>query len=113
MRFTSKQVYKGLWLDDDLVVTGSVAVLTGKNGCGKTRFLEAVRGSFEVTIEGQVVNPNNILYLPQGEMQGKFGGEFSGVEHEQRIQNLIRWYGFNKGFLAEPFNPVGAIWQIQ
>jgi ABC-type multidrug transport system ATPase subunit len=107
MRFSSKQMYKGLWLERDLEVPGKVAVLTGKNGCGKTRFLEGVSGSFEVTADGVVVERNKILYVPQGDMQGRFGGGFSGAEHEQRIKNLIRWYDFNKGFLAEPFNPVG------
>lgn len=42
--FTGLQEHKGFSLAEPFVLTEKFAVLTGKNGSGKTRFLDAVVG---------------------------------------------------------------------
>ena len=48
MLFRSMQKHNGFFLNQPFELKTSIAVLTGRNGAGKTRFLEAIPGSIQV-----------------------------------------------------------------
>ncbi len=105
LRLKTVQGYKGFCLSEELELTDSLVVLTGRNGVGKTRFFESIKGLHtEVGFNGEVLGADNIVLVKQSELIGdiKEGGIPSDIE--SNLKNAIGWFFKDKSLFAEPFN---------
>ncbi|QHB27031.1 hypothetical protein TCK1_1685 [Pseudomonas monteilii] len=103
MLFKSTQPYKGFFLEDVLEIDNAVAVLTGKNGAGKTRFLEAVRGVIQVFDGERIIPSANITYIPSTAMQGRISNGYAPDEHRSRMTMVVNWFKSQKDLFAAPY----------
>ncbi|MBA1196030.1 ATP-binding protein [Pseudomonas plecoglossicida] len=103
MLFKSTQPYKGFYLEDVLEIDTEVAVLTGKNGAGKTRFLEAVRGVVQVFDGERLVPSASITYIPSTTMQGRLSNNYAPNDHRSIMTMVVNWFNSQKDSFAAPY----------
>jgi len=64
LKFLGKNEYQGFFLKEEFGLAGNISVLTGTNGCGKTRFLNSVAaGNIQVSHGDEVVAPHWIKLI--------------------------------------------------
>ena len=64
LKFLGKNEYQGFFLKEEFGLTGNISVLTGTNGCGKTRFLNSVAvGCTQVEHGNEVMEPHWIKLI--------------------------------------------------
>ncbi len=105
LRLKTVQWYKGFCLSEEFGFTDSLVVLTGRNGVGKTRFFESIKGLHtEVGFDGKILGAADIVLVKQPELIGdiKEGGAPSDIE--SNLTNAIGWFFKDKSLFAEPFN---------
>ncbi|WP_085706073.1 AAA family ATPase [Pseudomonas sp. B8(2017)] len=103
MLFESTLPYKGFFLENPVEIDSPVAVLTGKNGAGKTRFLEAARSAMQVTDGGRFIPSANIAYVPSTTMQGRISNGYARDEHHTRLAMVVGWFNSQKEVFASPY----------
>ncbi len=104
MIFRSKNPHKGFFLKNEFRLDSEVAVLTGRNGAGKTRFLEAVSNSIEVLDGERVVSPGKIRFVSSGAMQGTIRNSYSHEDSRIQIGEIFAALKSNLDFYASPLD---------
>jgi len=97
--------YKNFYLSEKLDCSGSVIVLTGQNGVGKTRFLESIR-NFDTVVEhdGYVLSTGDVTLINQSELIAVMTGGRAAFDFEANLAGAINWFMNDKALFIEPFN---------
>ncbi|UVL48263.1 ATP-binding protein [Pseudomonas moraviensis] len=107
--FKSMQSNKGFFLEEKFVLKGQVAVLTGRNGAGKTRFLEGMKNCIEVKDGDRYVPQENIQFVPVREMQGDFVSKYTEESNIGRLKDVVNCFRNNKEKFSSPYDPRNVI----
>ncbi len=105
MIFKSVRDYKGFSLDDCFEFNDTIAVLTGKNGSGKTRFLESLGNGVEVYDAEGTPLVLNIKRISADEMRGGFQNSFHREDRRTRLSAIVAWHQRDKDGFSSPYNP--------
>jgi predicted ATP-binding protein involved in virulence len=102
---TGEKEYKGFLLTESFTHTDSfLVVLTGKNGCGKTRLLESMKSlSSIVKIEGEELTNQEILFLSQNQLIPSFGNGYNDSQYQMKITSTLQLFERIKNDLDSPF----------
>lgn len=96
----------GFLLEMPVFFKGNIIVLTGKNGSGKTRFLESIQNQSSRTyINDDSINSNEIRFVPQANLNPSFGSGYSYDNQKSRITASLRLFDRIKEDLDYPFDP--------
>lgn len=103
--FSQKEEHKGFELAEDVYFSKPIVVVTGRNGSGKSRFLEAIKnGAIRVEENDILLEPAKITLLgnssinadhPSGNIPylPRFEGGYSAQRHETKITETMKFYG--------------------
>ncbi len=106
LRITGLQVHNGFLLSEPSHHLGNLVVLTGKNGCGKTRLLESIQKSFtSVEMDGEQLTNQEIMFLGQDKLIPNLGGEYNDGSFQTKIASTLQVFDQIKTDLDSPFNP--------
>ncbi|UPF02883.1 ATP-binding protein [Pseudomonas mosselii] len=97
--------YKGFNLEHIFEFNGAIAVLTGKNGSGKTRFLESVKNGVEVVDSEGAAIPVNIKRISSEEMRGAIHNLFNREDRRGRLNSIAAIYKRDRDKFSSPYNP--------
>ncbi|MDF9756804.1 ATP-binding protein [Pseudomonas hunanensis] len=96
--------FKGFILGNDFSSECNVVVLTGANGCGKTRFLESMtQGSTEVKWNGDVIAGNKIRFYSAAVLVPRFDQHVS-LGPDREIDAAVNFFESNKEAFHQPYN---------
>ncbi|MCV4290684.1 AAA family ATPase [Pseudomonas capsici] len=91
MKFKSYRELKGFQLAEEFEFDRNVLYLTGKNGVGKTRFLQSlVSGDTVVSIEGKRVERNEVKFISQADIIPNIHGRFSKETVNRKKEELFK-----------------------
>lgn len=102
--------YKGFVLQKSFEVDGHVVVLTGKNGVGKTRFLESIKErSTKVFYRERELNSSDIVFLAQSSLIPAFGLGYNDDAYLSRVKSTIEYFIRNKQDFIDPYDEDKAV----
>jgi len=104
MIFRSKQKFKGFFLQEEFIFDSEIAVLTGRNGAGKTRFLEAVNGAIEVSGDEGIIPHGKIKFISVSTMQGVLRNGYSKLDVQAKLSELGAVLDSSRDYFASPQN---------
>lgn len=97
MKIVCEQEYKGFGLDGGVNLIGGLAVLTGMNGSGKTRFLSGLAsGAFKAELNGELLGPEHIRFFEQSKLQPNFHNSYDEMEVKRTLDYIIRTFKLYK-----------------
>ncbi|MFT6909415.1 MAG: ABC-type cobalamin/Fe3+-siderophores transport system ATPase subunit [Oleiphilaceae bacterium] len=100
-----KQDHNGFLLLEPFNPLGHLIVLTGRNGCGKTRLLESIHKSFTtVEIEGEQLTNQEIMIVGQDKLTPNFGNTYNDGQFQTKITSSLRMFERVKKEFDSPFN---------
>ena len=107
MLFRSMQKHNGFFLNQPFELKTSIAVLTGRNGAGKTRFLEAIPGSIQVLDGERYVMSGAIRHIQSGGMQGSLAeSHFDHASSSKRLDELVLVFNSMRDKFSSPYDPM-------
>lgn len=97
--------YKGFSMRKTIRVEGRIVVLTGKNGVGKTRFLESIKHlSTRVhSLEGEL-SSSDIVLLTQSALMPSFGQGYNDDTYVARVRNTIEYFIRDRQDFIDPYD---------
>ena len=106
LKIFGQKEHNGFLLQNEFDCAGSIAVLTGRNGCGKTRLLQSIENSSStVTIDGSQLNNQNINFIAQLQLIPQLGGGYNYAQAQTKIISTLQMYDLYKHELNSPFKP--------
>lgn len=97
------RAHNGFLLEMPFIFNGNIIVLTGKNGSGKTRFLESIQNnSSTVYINDEVISSSDIRFIAQAKLNPSFGNGYNVDDYYSRVTTTLRLYDVMKGDLNFP-----------
>lgn len=103
MKITQTQIHNGFFLQEPVLFSTPIVVLTGRNGSGKTRFIESLqRGLSTAQIEGNQLNQSPIRLITQQNIMPSLGGGYSDTQRTNRITSTLASYERIKQNLLNP-----------
>ncbi|MGE7812222.1 AAA family ATPase [Pseudomonas sivasensis] len=106
LSFSGVSEYKGFGLKQDFECKNSLIVLTGKNGAGKTRFLDSVAsGAICVKNHGDVSPIDTIKFLPLSSLIPGFGGDAGDTYLQSRIAQTVGYFERSRELFNLPYDP--------
>ncbi|WP_426124595.1 ATP-binding protein [Pseudomonas sp. PSPC2-3] len=97
--------YKGFLLKQSLEFDGCIVVLTGKNGAGKTRFLESIKAlSSKSFCGGQQLHTNDIALLAQSSLVPSFGQGYNDELYVLKVRQTIEYFIRNRQDFIEQYD---------
>lgn len=105
----SKVEYKGFLLSEAFSSANSVLVLTGRNGSGKTRFLESVKSlASVVNYNGSELLGSEVVLLKQSALVPNFSLGYNELDYASRVQLTIGYFERNKQDFIDPYSDIKA-----
>lgn len=105
IKFVSVEPAFGFRLKKEFKCDGLLAVLTGKNGMGKTRFLKSLEtGETKSYIDGQLVQGNEVRYLSHEDIKPRVEGEFNYVLFERQAKDTANYFEADKAAFVNEFD---------
>lgn len=96
----------GFLLGTPVLFNGNIIVLTGKNGSGKTRFLESIQNQrSKAYINDDSIKPYEIRFVQQANLNPNFGSGYHYDQQNSRITESLRMFDRIKDKLNSPWNP--------
>ncbi|EKT4489581.1 ATP-binding protein [Shewanella algae] len=84
---------KGFLLERPVVFDGNIIVLTGKNGSGKTRFIESIKNQCSTAfIDDEIINPQDVRVVPQASLNPNFGPNYNDAQYQQKITASLQLF---------------------
>ncbi|WP_421523045.1 AAA family ATPase [Pseudomonas yamanorum] len=117
MLFTTVDMFKGFGLANPLQVEGDMMVLTGKNGAGKTRFLESLAGEHtQAEKSGCKISKGEVRYFTYSDLVPTFKlgvlrehladyASFNPAYYEKRARAAGKYFERNKPVFQTPYEP--------
>lgn len=100
-----EQEHNGFYLEDSFSHAGDILVLTGRNGCGKTRLLESIsRSKTAVELDGRQITVQDIKFLKQENLTPNFGTNHSDVQFQNKITSSLQQFDRLKAKLDAPLS---------
>lgn len=111
LTFTQKEEHKGFKLAEDVCFSESIVVITGRNGSGKSRFLQAIQNAnirvedeqgelerTQIRLLGQSSNDENnpntsSPYVP------RFQGNYNAQLYDTKVTQTVKYYSQHKSML--------------
>jgi len=85
--------HKGFFLSEPFTHQGNLIVLTGRNGCGKTRLLESIQaGSSCVDLNGEKISNQEIVFVEQAKLIPNFGGVYNDTQFQAKIKATLQLF---------------------
>lgn len=99
-----KQEHKSFILHEPIDIPSQISVLTGKNGSGKTRFLESCeKGLTEVCLDKQILGSTDIKLVPYGLITPSFSSGYNHTQFNSKIAATLAFYDRVKKDFDMPF----------
>ncbi|OAB54139.1 AAA family ATPase [Pseudomonas thivervalensis] len=109
LRFKGLRGHKGFDLDGELRIDQKIGVLTGKNGSGKTRFLEAIaNGNVIVDEDGEEIAVASIKMIEHKSLVPQFYNGYDENSRKMKVLALKQILEACKGELDEPLSAVAV-----
>ncbi|HIF9469277.1 TPA: AAA family ATPase [Photobacterium damselae] len=97
--------HKGFLVQKTTVISQEIVVLTGKNGSGKTRFLESLQNqSSVISIDGSVVSNSDVMLVGQAALNPNFGGGYNDAQFQSKVTSTLQLFDRIKHDLDLPFD---------
>ncbi|TOE62399.1 hypothetical protein CGJ40_02635, partial [Vibrio parahaemolyticus] len=101
---TANTEYNGFLLEEPTVIDQKIAVLTGKNGSGKTRLIESIEnGRTSILIDGLAVAKNDVRYVKHATLNPSFGANYNDLQHQGKVTAALQLYDNIKHDLDAPY----------
>ncbi|EGQ8069653.1 TPA: ATP-binding protein [Vibrio parahaemolyticus] len=101
---TANTEYNGFLLEEPTVIDQKIAVLTGKNGSGKTRLIESIEnGRTSILIDGLAVAKNDVRYVKHATLNPSFGANYNDLQHQGKVTAALQLYDNIKHDLDVPY----------
>ena len=102
---SGQTVHNGFLLTKPFSHEGSLIVLTGRNGCGKTRLLESIQKQMSVVDLGDVRLINReIKLVGQAQLQPNFGGVYNDAHFQTKITSSLQMFNHIKKDFDSPYS---------
>jgi len=97
--------HKGFRLDESIAVDASIVVLTGRNGSGKTRFIESIKnGKTRCSIDGKnLVTTDSVLYQ-HDKLIPSVEGRFDNFQYGAMVASTLGLYEKMKARMLSPLS---------
>lgn len=106
---SGQKEHNGFILSEPFFHNGSLVVLTGRNGCGKTRLLESIQKNMSsVLLDGQIITSQEVLLVDQNKLTPNFGGNYNDSQFQTKITSSLQLFDRVKNDFDSPFNPEKA-----
>ncbi|WP_219927755.1 ATP-binding protein [Aeromonas sp. HMWF016] len=93
LNLVSNNEHNGFILSEPFVFHNSLVVLTGRNGCGKTRLLESIQNNISIAeINGEKLSPQEITLVEQAKLTPSFGEEYNDARFQTKITSTLQMY---------------------
>lgn len=101
---------KGFLLKKKLIISQGLTVLVGKNGSGKTRFLESLLDPkyTKISIGGDSLNVSGVKYFPREALIPKFNNRDVGEGRSARVAAIANYVKSSGWALDRPIEEVGG-----
>lgn len=97
--------YNGFILSEPFIHHGNLIVLTGRNGCGKTRLLESIQKNMSgVDLGGERLKDQEIMLVEQGKLTPNFGGAYNDAQFQTKITSSLQMYDQVKSDFDSPLD---------
>ncbi|NWB72591.1 ATP-binding protein [Pseudomonas sp. G5001] len=105
LKFVGGAEHKGFFLQQSFEADGRILVLTGKNGVGKTRFLESIiEGKSETYCAGDKVERANMVFLAQSSLVPSFGQIIDDASYVLRVDRTVDYFVRCKKDFVDPYD---------
>lgn len=103
LNVNSKNEFKGFKLNNSLHSEENIIVITGKNGSGKSRFLESIKNNnSEAYIDTNLLNSREIEFLEQSKLTPNFGSLYDDRQYQSKITATLQTFDTIKQHLDKP-----------
>ncbi|ELB8603637.1 AAA family ATPase [Vibrio cholerae] len=97
--------HKGFIVQKTTVINQEIVVLTGKNGSGKTRFLESLQNqSSVISIDGVVVSNPDVMLVGHSALNPNFGGGYDDTQFQSKVTSTLQLFDRIKHEFDLPFD---------
>lgn len=104
--FRGVREHKGFNLAKDFNCKNDLVILTGKNGAGKTRFLEGVESGAIIAIHNGVdLGVGSIKRLPLSALIPNFGNSMGEAYYQSRVSQTVAYFEGSREIFNRPFDP--------
>ena len=101
--------HNGFILVEPFIHHGNLIVLTGRNGCGKTRLLESIQKNMSVVdLGGQRITNQEIMLVGQEQLTPNFGGAYNDAQFQTKITSSLQMFDRVKKDFDSPYDPEKA-----
>lgn len=105
IKFVGGEQAFGFRLKKEFKSEGSLAVLTGKNGIGKTRFLKSLAaGNTQSYIDDRLLLRNEVRYLSHEDIKPRLEGEFNYTLFEKQAKDTANYFEADKAAFVNEFD---------
>jgi len=109
LSLSSQKDHNGFILSEPFVYHGNLVVLTGRNGCGKTRLLESIQKNISIVdIKGEQLTAQEIMLVEQAKLTPNLGGKYNDAQFQTKITSTLQMYDQVKNGLDQPFSMENA-----
>ncbi|EPJ4416072.1 hypothetical protein QBG63_002330, partial [Raoultella ornithinolytica] len=90
-----KELHKGFILEEPAIFSGHIFALTGRNGSGKTRFIESVENrKTKLYLDGEEIQPHLIKTLPLNSLNPNLGTLYNDEAYNKKLSESIMAYDY-------------------
>lgn len=101
---SGQTIHNGFILSEPFNHSGNLVVLTGRNGCGKTRLLESIQKQMSVVdLAGQRITNQEIMLVGQAQLTPNFGGAYNDNQFQNKITSSLQTFDRMKKDFDSPF----------
>ena len=106
---SGQKEYNGFLLSETFVHDGKLIVLTGRNGCGKTRLLESIQKNMSVVdLDGQQITNQEVILVSHAQLTPNFGGAYNDAQFQTKITSSLQMFDQVKNDFDFPYDPQKA-----
>lgn len=102
---SGQKEHNGFILSEPFIHHGNLVVLTGRNGCGKTRLLESIQKDLSVVNLGaQTITNQEVMLVGQAQLTPNFGGAYNDAQFQAKITSSLQMFDRMKKDFDSPFS---------
>jgi ABC-type multidrug transport system ATPase subunit len=105
LEITGVKEHKGFLLKNSTTLDQKIIILTGRNGSGKTRFIESLHNQCtSILLNGSILGQHDIKIFPQTQLIPSFGINYNYLQYQIKLTNTLAMFDQIKADLDSPFN---------